>query len=273
VFEAAMHHAAAQRLDHEREVRLALERGQFVLYFQPMLRPDNGELCALESLLRWEHPVEGVLPPAKFMDVLHETGLMTAVGRRVLTEACLYAADWTQRYGHHIAVSVNVGPAQLLHPTFRADVQQALSMSGLRPGNLIIEITENAVIGDPLLARSVLQQLREDGVQVMVDDFGTGYSSLSYLRELPLTGVKIDRSFLSGIDEPGTQREILSSIIRLAHLLDLEVIAEGVETDSQLKVVRSLGCDVAQGYLLDMPLPPNQVETFLGHRYPRNEAA
>jgi two-component system CheB/CheR fusion protein len=108
---------------------------------------------------------------------------------------------------------------------------------------------------------------------VLVDDFGTGYSSLSYLRELPLSGVKIDRSFLLGVEEPGTQREILSSIVRLAHLLKLEVIAEGVETIPQLKVVRSLGCDVAQGYLLDMPLAPAQVEAFLSDRYPRNEAA
>jgi diguanylate cyclase (GGDEF)-like protein/PAS domain S-box-containing protein len=273
VFEASMHHAAAKLLDHERDVRLALERGQFVLYFQPMLRSESGDLCALEALLRWEHPVEGVLGPAKFLDVLRETGLITVVGRRVLMEACLYAADWTTRYGHDIAVSVNVAPAQLLHPTFRADVQEALATSGLRPSALIIEITEDAVIGDPLLARGVLQQLREDGIQVLVDDFGTGYSSLSYLRELPLSGVKIDRSFLLGVEEPGTQREILSSIVRLAHLLKLEVIAEGVETIPQLKVVRSLGCDVAQGYLLDMPLAPAQVEAFLSDRYPRNEAA
>jgi len=273
VFEAAMHHAAAERLDHEQDVRLAIERGQFVLYFQPMLRSTSGDLCAFEALLRWEHPVEGVLGPSRFLDVLHETGLITVVGRRVLQEACLYAADWSTRYGQSISVSVNVAPAQLLHPTFRSDVQQALAASGLPAGALILEITEDAVMVDPVLARSVLHQMRDDGIQVLVDDFGTGYSSLSYLSELPLTGVKIDRSFLRGVEQPGVQREILSSIVQLAHLLKLEVIAEGVETIPQLKAVRALGCDVAQGYLLDMPLPPMAVERFLGDRYPRGEAA
>jgi EAL domain-containing protein (putative c-di-GMP-specific phosphodiesterase class I) len=272
-FETAMHHAAAARLDHEREVRLALERGEFVLHFQPMLRSKTGELCALEALLRWEHPVQGVLGPAKFLDVLHETGLITLVSRRVLIEACLYAADWSTRYGHHIPVSVNISPAHLLHGSFRADVHQALAVSGLSASDLIIEITEDAVLGDPMLARGTLEQLRRDGIQVLVDDFGTGYSSLSYLRDLPLSGVKIDQSFLRGVEEPGMQRDVFSSIVNLAHLLKLEVIAEGVETIPQLKVVRSLGCDIAQGFLLDMPLAPVQVERFLSDRYPRSEAA
>jgi len=266
VFQPAMHHAPAARLGRERDIRLAMERGEFALHFQPMLGAPNGDVTAFEALLRWQHPTEGLLGPSHFLDVLRETGLIIPVGRRVIRDACTAAARWQQEGRARVSVSVNVATSQLAYQGFVADVEQALFESGLEPASLMLEVTEEALVGDADSTRAVLQRLRACGVRVFVDDFGTGYSSLSHLRELPVHGVKIDRGFLDGIHLPGAQREIVRTIVRLAHLLNLDVVAEGVETEAQMDVIRDLQCDIAQGFWIARPLDPDAAEAFLRDR-------
>jgi len=266
-FSPEMNAQAHGRLRLENDLRRAVERGELELHYQPQLDLATGEVCAVEALVRWRHPVRGLVPPNAFIPMAEETGLVLGIGEWVLNEACRQVARW-QRDGladnvSALRVAVNISARQLQRPGLDGAVRRALSLSGLAPECLELEITESSVMLDPLHAQSVLQSLRDLGVLLSIDDFGTGYSSLAYLKRLPLDRLKIDRSFIGGIPADSDDAAIVETIIVMTHKLGLRVIAEGVETlEQRLQLVRQ-GCDEMQGFLLAHPVPADELPALL----------
>jgi diguanylate cyclase (GGDEF)-like protein len=273
IFRAGMHNASALQLLRERDVRHAVSRNEFTLHFQPIVDAARGGLHAFEALLRWRNPHEGLLPPSTFLDVLTETGLIDVVGRRVIREACVHAARWMALSGTLVPVSVNIVPAQLYAADFCDDVARILRDTGLPAHGLILELSESALVNDAEKAQQVLERLRSLGVRVYIDDFGTGYSSLSYLHDLPVTGIKLDKTFFRAIESSAKQREIVRSIVRLAHFMNMEVVAEGIETTTQLDAVRDLDCDLAQGFWFARPFDVEHATKYLAQQLARGQAA
>jgi diguanylate cyclase (GGDEF)-like protein len=255
VFEPAMHTAAVERLEVEADLRRACERDEFVVHYQPIVDVRSGWISGVEALVRWEHPTRGLLAPVAFIPLAEETGLIQEIGRKVLREACAQVRQWQLELDvvPRLNVSVNLSPRQLGDPNLLADVASALSMSGLAAESLTLEITESAMMHDTDTAIARLKELKALGVSLAVDDFGTGYSSLSYLQRFPIDSLKIDRSFVSGIDGDAEQSALARAIVRLAQTLQLHAVAEGVETESQLDRLRELGCKYAQGFFLALP--------------------
>ena len=255
VFEPAMHTAAVERLEVEADLRRACERDEFVVHYQPIVDVRSGWIGGVEALVRWEHPTRGLLPPASFIPLAEETGLIIEIGRKVLAKACAQVRQWQTELNTvpRLSVSVNLSPRQLTDPNLLADVARSLEVSGLAPENLTLEITESAMMHDTELAVARLKELKALGVSLAVDDFGTGYSSLSYLQRFPIDILKIDRSFVVGIDGDAEQSALARAIVRLAQTLQLNAVAEGVETESQLDRLRELGCKYAQGFFLALP--------------------
>jgi predicted signal transduction protein with EAL and GGDEF domain len=255
VFEPEMHTAAVERLEVEADLRRAIERDEFVVYYQPIVDVASGWMSGVEALVRWQHPTRGLIPPALFIPLAEETGLILEVGRKVLVAACTQTRQWQLELGTvpRLSVSVNLSVRQLSDPELLNDVSKALEVSGLPPENLTLEITESAMMHDTETAVARLRELKALGVSLAVDDFGTGYSSLSYLQRFPIDSLKIDRSFVSGIDGDAEASALARAIVRLAQTLQLDAVAEGVETESQLERLRELGCRYAQGYFLALP--------------------
>jgi EAL domain-containing protein (putative c-di-GMP-specific phosphodiesterase class I) len=255
VFEPAMHTAAVERLEVEADLRRACERDEFVVYYQPIVDVKSGWIGGVEALVRWEHPTRGLLPPVSFIPLAEETGLITEIGRKVLVKACAQVRQWQLELDTvpRLSVSVNLSPRQLTDSKLLADVAQALEIAGLAPESLTLEITESAMMHDTELAVERLKELKTLGVSLAVDDFGTGYSSLSYLQRFPIDILKIDRSFVVGIDGDAEQSALARAIVRLAQTLQLDAVAEGVESESQLDRLRDLGCKYAQGFFLALP--------------------
>ncbi len=266
-FSPEMNAQAHGRLRLENDLRRAVERRELELHYQPQLDLATGEVCAVEALVRWRHPVRGLVLPNAFIPMAEETGLVLGIGEWVLNEACRQVAQW-QRDGladnlSPLRVAVNISARQLQRPGLDGAVRRALAASGLAACCLELEITESSVMLDPLHAQSVLQSLRELGVQLSIDDFGTGYSSLAYLKRLPLDRLKIDRSFIGGIPTDSDDAAIVETIIVMTHKLGLRVIAEGVETlEQRLQLVRQ-GCDEMQGFLLAHPVPAAELPALL----------
>jgi EAL domain-containing protein (putative c-di-GMP-specific phosphodiesterase class I) len=229
----------------------AVERGEFRLAFQPLVRLASGRLCGTEALVRWQHPVEGLLGPGRFIELAERSGAIVALGDWVLGEACRQAAAWYAELGEQSPyVSVNVSPVQLVAPGWLAGVRKMLAESGLPAEKLQLEITEQAVLGDEAVALDVLGALRSEGVRLALDDFGTGWSSLAWLRRLPVHALKIDGSFIDGLRHPdpdSMDESIVRALVELAHALGLEVTAEWVETRVQAERLERLGCDLGQG--------------------------
>ena len=255
VFEPAMHTAAVERLEVEADLRRACERDEFIVHYQPIVDVRSGWIGGVEALVRWEHPTRGLLPPAAFIPLAEETGLIQQIGRRVLQVACAQVREWQLERDTvpRLNVSVNLSPRQLTDPKLVADVASALETAGLAAESLTLEITESAMMHDTEVAIARLTELKALGVSLAVDDFGTGYSSLSYLQRFPIDSLKIDRSFVAGIDGDAEQSALARAIVRLAQTLQLHAVAEGVETESQLERLRELGCRYAQGFYLAMP--------------------
>ena len=266
-FSPEMNAQAHGRLRLENDLRRAVERDELVLHYQPQLDLAIGEVCAVEALVRWNHPERGLVLPNQFIPMAEETGLVLGIGEWVLDEACRQVAQW-QRDGlvsgtSPLRVAVNISARQLQRPGLDGAVRRALARSGLPAACLELEITESSVMIDPQHAQSVLQSLRELGVQLSIDDFGTGYSSLAYLKRLPLDRLKIDRSFIGGIPTDSDDAAIVETIIVMTHKLGLRVIAEGVETlEQRLQLVRQ-GCDEMQGFLLAHPVPADELPGLL----------
>jgi diguanylate cyclase (GGDEF)-like protein/PAS domain S-box-containing protein len=254
VFEPGMHTAALTRLALKGDLERALERGEFSLVYQPIVRLAGGRLSGVEALLRWQHRDRGTVGPTEFIPVAEETGLILPLGRWVLERACAQAAAWNAISPQPITMSVNVSGRQLQHPPFAADVAAVLASTGLAPELLTLELTESVLMQDAEAATAVLVELKSLGVRLAIDDFGTGYSSLNYLRRFPIDELKIDRSFVASLDDGPTQSAVVLSILRLSETLHLETVAEGIEESSQLAVLRDLGADLGQGYFFAHPL-------------------
>ena len=254
VFEPGMHTAALTRLALKGDLERALERGEFTLVYQPIVRLAGGRLSGVEALLRWQHRDRGTVGPTEFIPVAEETGVILPLGRWVLERACTQAAAWNAISPHPITMSVNVSGRQLQHPAFAADVAAVLTSTGLAPQLLTLELTESVLMQDAEAATALLVELKSLGVRLAIDDFGTGYSSLNYLRRFPIDELKIDRSFVASLDDGPTQSAVVLSILRLGETLRLETVAEGIEEASQLAALRDLGADLGQGYLFARPL-------------------
>lgn len=265
LYEPSLRARANTRRQLDSELRRACANQEFVLYYQPQVRSNDGAVTGAEALLRWNHPERGVLAPGVFIDALGESAVAMEAGRWILMEACRTAASWRAKGLSDIRIGVNLFPAQFRNGTLLQDVEHALSESGLPPEALELEITENIALGREDGALSPLKALRATGIGIAFDDFGTGYASLSYLTRYPLTRIKIDRSFVQKIDLQSASEDtaIVRSIIVMGRNLGLEVIAEGVETAAQADFLRSEGCHEMQGFLFSKPLPREMFEKFL----------
>ena len=264
IFQPNLQRAATSRLRLKADLERALDEGQFKLRYQPLVSLRSGELVGVEALVRWHHPRRGEILPGEFIGLAEESGLIVALGRWVLGEACRQACAW-QSAGlgpQPLAMSVNLSARQLQDPALVDNVAVALEESGLDPRLLTLEITESVLMHDTQLTKQTLQQLKALGVRLVIDDFGTGYSSLSYLRRFPIDGIKIDRSFIDAIDTDREEADVVRSIIALSHRLKLETVAEGIERWTQLARLRLLGADLGQGHYLAMPLAPDEVAGF-----------
>ena len=257
IFDAAMHQRAVQRLQLESALRGAVERNEFCTHYQPVVELETGRLAGFEALIRWQHPEHGLVPPLDFIPIAEETGLIHPIGRWILRDACLQMATWNRALqpADRLSMSVNLSGHQLAEPDLVAAVVQILEDTGLDPEQLKLEITESALMADTETATERLSQLRAIGVGLSIDDFGTGYSSLSYLHRLPLTVLKIDKTFVWSMGSSARERQICRGIVSLAHDIGLSVIAEGIETPEQRQQLSELHCEYGQGYLFAKPLP------------------
>jgi diguanylate cyclase (GGDEF)-like protein len=252
-YTADMNAKVQARLQLETDMRRGLMEDEFFLVYQPQISLSNGRACGVEALLRWRDPQRGVIGPSEFIPVAEESGMIQALGARVLRDACRQVVQW-HRQGMLLRLSVNLSVQQLQHDGWLAVVEEALSASGFPAHYLDLEITESVIITHPEKAVATLDRLKERGVSITVDDFGTGYSSLSYLARLPIQAVKIDQRFVHGLAQHRSDEAITQGIIALSHSLGLRVIAEGVETPAQFDFLRAHGCEEAQGYLIARPL-------------------
>ena len=260
-FRPEMNERAMERLQLENDLRRGIERGEFVLHFQPEVRL-SGELAgrpaSIEALVRWRRPTRGLLPPSVFIPIAEETGLIVRLGGWILGEACRVAATWRGTALESARVAVNVSALQFTRSDLRGAVQEALSSAGLGAESLELELSESTVMGDGQGSALILTSLRELGVHVAVDDFGAGYSNLRYLQRLPLDTLKVEGSFVKDMLDGGSL-PLVQAVIALGRSLGLQVVAEWVETREQADVLASLGCDLAQGFHFARPLPAEQL--------------
>jgi diguanylate cyclase (GGDEF)-like protein len=258
LFERPMAAAMLRRHDLKEDLARAVEREEIVVEYQPIVSLQTGRIVAAEALVRWQHPVRGRIPPSEFVPLAESTGQIRALGRHVLADACRRAERWreTDADGEPLRMHVNLSVAELGHPDLVADIRRELARSGLGADRLMLEITETQLLGDAADSAARFEELRALGVRVALDDFGTGYSSLSYLHSLPLDSLKIAKPFVDGLTGGGRESGFIAMILDLARTLELEVIAEGIETPDQLATLRELGAELGQGYLLGRPSAP-----------------
>ncbi|TVR63914.1 MAG: EAL domain-containing protein [Candidatus Competibacteraceae bacterium] len=263
LFTAGMNVNTLERLHLETDLREALERDEFLLYYQPQIDLATGRIVGAEALLRWRNPARGLVPPGQFISIAEESGLIVPLGAWVLREACRQARVWQQAGLPRITVAVNLSALQFQRADLLETVEQALADSGLPPECLELELTESILIRDVASALTTVRQLRATGLKLSIDDFGTGYSSLSYLQKLAVQTLKIDQSFVRGLPGGTDSAAIVRAIIQLAHSLKLATVAEGVETDAQLAFLRNHGCDQVQGYYFSRPVPAEDFARLL----------
>lgn len=263
-FEATMETQASQRLGLLGDMRKSLVAGDFCVYYQPQINLQHGTIAGFEALVRWQHPRRGLVSPDTFIQLAEDSGLIVPLGAWVLEQACRDAVNWPGQ----LRVAVNVSAVQVERTDIYVATLAALRQSGLQAERLELELTESSLMRDADTVQTLLESLRDKGVRVALDDFGTGYSSLSYLRSFGMDKLKIDRSFVSILDEPGSDGSaaaIVQAISQLASTLNLETTAEGVETDAQLQRLLAIGCNYGQGYLFAKPMPSDQVSAFIEH--------
>jgi diguanylate cyclase (GGDEF)-like protein len=265
LFDATMHQDAGDGAALAAELAGAMEAGQLFLLYQPVYNLSERRIEGVEALLRWRHPVRGIVPPDDFIPLAEENGLIVPIGRWVLEQACLQGAAWA-RQGRAVGVSVNVSAFQLGREDFVEDVRRVLQESGLPAASLLLEVTETTLMRDVRAASMDLEAIKALGVIVAIDDFGTGYASLAQLRGLPVDILKVDRSFVAALDGEGQARDLLAAIVGVAGSLSLKVVAEGVETERQLEMIAGMGCQMAQGFLLGRPAPAEVLDGLLGLR-------
>ena len=262
IFEVGMHHTMQDRMELEMDLRDALTNEEFFLVYQPTINLGNMTATGVEALLRWRHPKRGVIQPNEFIPLLEETGLIIEVGNWVLHEACAQCSSWRSD-GHDITVAVNVSARQLDTDELLADIENALSDSGLDPQALTIEITETTLMRDVQETSQRLARVKALGVRIAIDDFGTGYSSLSHLQQFPVDALKIDRSFIAGLKHNREGASLLHTLVQLGKALSLQTVAEGIEQQEELSLLRDESCDTGQGFLFAEPLDVAETTAFL----------
>ena len=250
-----------------KQLRRAVDNEEFVVYYQPQVDIESGNIVGAEALIRWKHPELGLLPPADFISLAEETGLIVPIGGWVMREACAQARKWHQAGFLGFRIAVNVSPRQLHQGNLRETIVQALNETELEPDCLEVELTETSIMQNADAEVEMLSSLREMGLKIAIDDFGTGYSSLGYLKSLPIDSVKLDQSFVKGATTDPDDAALVMAVVTLAHNLRLKVIAEGIETEDQLKFLRLLRCDRGQGYLFGKPAPADLIEETRHARY------
>jgi EAL domain-containing protein (putative c-di-GMP-specific phosphodiesterase class I) len=252
-----------ERLRIESDLRNALEREEFVLHYQPQVDLSTGRIVGVEALIRWQHPTLGMVPPARFIGLAEEMGLIVPIGLWVLRTACRQSVAWQNAGLGRIRVAVNLSARQFYQQDLAASIKAVLEETGIAPHLLELELTESMMMSDVEHAAGILRTLKAIGVQLSIDDFGTGYSSLAYLKRFPIDLLKIDQSFVRDITIDPDDAAIVLSIISLAHSLRLKVIAEGVETQAQLSYLQQHDCDYLQGFYFSRPLPAPECEQML----------
>lgn len=252
-----------KQLHTENLIRYGLQHNLFRVFYQPKVNVKTGQLCGMEALVRFEHPEQGLISPADFIPMAEETGQILEIGERVLKMACADAARWVSKGLLKGKVAINIAAMQFQQDDFAIQVLNILDETGLSPQHLECEITEGTLMENPEDALNVMLALRANGIQLALDDFGTGYSSLAYLKRFPITTLKIDKEFIDDIDKNRSDKNMVEAIINIAHNLGLEVVAEGVESESQLAVLSEFGCEMLQGYLFSKPLTPAKFEKLL----------
>ena len=262
LFEASMYTELENRLELEGGLNTAVQQQQFFLLYQPIFSLPSRTVVDVEALIRWKHPRRGVLGPDGFIPLAEDSGLIVAIGRWVLAQACAQAASW-RADGLNVAVSVNVSGYQLGRSDFLDDLSRALEDSGIAPSSLMLEVTETTVVRNLSAACKQLEAARALGVRVALDDFGTGYTSLSNLQRVPADVLKIDRSFAAALLDGGPSRHLLEAILGLGKALSLAVVAEGIEQQEQLDALAAMGCEMVQGHLLGEPAPAEAIERML----------
>jgi EAL domain-containing protein (putative c-di-GMP-specific phosphodiesterase class I) len=259
-FNEELNKNAQHELDMEVKLRKALEQNQFVLFYQPQVNLENNEIYGAEALIRWIHPEKGIIPPAAFIPIAEETGLIIPMGEWAIRTACKENKKWQDAGYSPVMVSVNISAKQFFQSNLVEIVETALSETGLHPNYLELEITESITM-DVERSIKTLLELQRIGVKVSIDDFGTGYSSLNYLKRLPIDKLKIDQTFIRECPDDSNSNTLVRTIIIMAHLLKMKVIAEGVETEEQVSFLLEQGCKEAQGYFFSKPLPVTELET------------
>ncbi len=262
MFDEGLRERALTRLTLEAELRRALASDEFVMHYQPILDLRSRQWAGVEALVRWHHPERGTISPDQFIPLAEETGLIVALGLRILDKVVTEAAGWASP-GSDLYFAANASVVQLSDPAFAFDVAALLARWRLRPDRLVLEVTESAVMQQLATAQAALKRITALGVRVVIDDFGTGYSSLARLGELPVTGIKIDKRFTKALGSEARTEKVVGAITDLAHAQDLQVVAEGLETETARAKAAERGCDFGQGYHLARPMPADQLRRFL----------
>ncbi len=262
MFDRAMHTRSAQRLQVETDLRKALERNEFEVRYQAIVALEDQGLSGFEALIRWIHPKRGLVNPDEFISLAEETGLIINMDHWIMREACRQTVEWEKRYGP-LTISVNLSAKQFAQADLIERILESLAVTGLNPEHLKLEITESALMDNTDKAADIIAQLKSHKIKLGLDDFGTGYSSLSYLHRFPVDTLKIDRSFISRMDQAGENAAIIKTIVALAQNMDFQTVAEGIETDSQLASLKELDCRFGQGYLFSKPLTAVEAEKLL----------
>jgi diguanylate cyclase (GGDEF)-like protein len=265
VFEPALHVAALERLELKTDLERALENREFIVHYQPVVDLHTGCPVGMEALVRWAHPTRGLVAPDSFISLAEETGLIAPIGWWVLEQACRQTAAWQKQYPERsqLRVCVNLAMIQLHEPEVVEEVARALESTGLPPSALVLEVTESGLMKDPDWTVARLQDLKSLGIRLAIDDFGTGYSSLTYLQRFPIDILKVDKSFVDGVDGQPEEAALAHAITKLGSVLSLQVVAEGVERPQQVLELRALGCQFAQGFYFARPLDVESVEQLL----------
>jgi EAL domain-containing protein (putative c-di-GMP-specific phosphodiesterase class I) len=263
-YTAKMNSAAAERLELEAALRRALERDELRLYYQPRVDLRTGRIGGVEALIRWQHPSLGMVSPVNFIPIAEETGLIIPIGQWVFETACAQSRRWRESGHANLRMAVNLSPRQFRQSDLVAGVSKALERTGVAAEALELEVTESVAMDNPARSAEILRNLKALGISLAIDDFGTGHSSLGYLNRFPLDFLKVDQSFVRGIPGDADSAVIVRTVIALARNLRLETIAEGVETEAQLRFLQKEGCEEAQGYLFSRPQPAADLATVLG---------
>jgi diguanylate cyclase (GGDEF)-like protein/PAS domain S-box-containing protein len=259
----AMGSRSAERIDLEVALRHAVERDELEVYYQPLFSLKEAHIIGAEALVRWHHPTRGFLEPGQFIALAEETGLILPIGRFVLEQACRQARAWRERFGRNLEIGINLSPRQFQQAGLAEEIEGVLEATGVDPSQVCFEITESLAVDSVQVTAEILARLRSLGVRMAIDDFGTGYSALGYLTSFPIDVVKIDRSFIDGVDADSVKSAIVSSVVTLSSAIGTTTVVEGVETAAELQHLKNLGCQVAQGYYLARPMAAESLETLI----------